>query len=293
MGAKRLTYYSKINHYLRASKYRYGYQGSEKDDEIKGSGNQYNTFYRQLDVRLGRWFSIDSKQSPWESQYVSMGNNPIRFNDVLGDTIVDKFGNGVGVSRGENGSLKYTFDASYSDKKLAKAKKDFLKNSEPVLTEMNKSEEGFKDIQTLNNISTMVTIGHSKGSNQGANSFVYTGEIMKDGNYDKVTISPFFGNYNKSKGDFAEWLGATMTVEVGHIGKDQIALEQKGYSTDPNSAVFKRVYTPLLNKATEFRIKYRIEHKQKITTEVFKPLDLYDIPYNEFNRKQRDKLNSK
>jgi RHS repeat-associated protein len=67
--------------------YRYGYQGSEKDGEISGEGNSYSTFFRQLDVRLGRWKSIDPKATAWESPYVSMGNNPILYNDVLGDTL--------------------------------------------------------------------------------------------------------------------------------------------------------------------------------------------------------------
>ena len=67
--------------------YRLGYQGSEKDDESKGVGNSYTTFFRQLDPRVGRWFSIDPKMSIWESPYVSMGNNPLLFNDKLGDTI--------------------------------------------------------------------------------------------------------------------------------------------------------------------------------------------------------------
>jgi RHS repeat-associated protein len=67
--------------------YRYGYQGSEKDAEISGEGNSYTTFFRQLDLRLGRWLSFDPKATPWESPYASMGNNPILFNDVLGDTI--------------------------------------------------------------------------------------------------------------------------------------------------------------------------------------------------------------
>jgi len=67
--------------------YRYGYQGSEKDNEVKGEGNSYTTHFRQLDPRLGRWLTIDPKATAWESPYVSMGNNPIWYNDVLGDTI--------------------------------------------------------------------------------------------------------------------------------------------------------------------------------------------------------------
>ena len=76
---------------------RYGYQGSEADDEVKGSGNSYTTEFRQLDPRLGRWLSIDPKATsmPWQSPYCSMDNNPIWFNDPLGDsTFVTKLGDG-------------------------------------------------------------------------------------------------------------------------------------------------------------------------------------------------------
>lgn len=59
--------------------YKYGCQGSEKNEELKGEGNSYTTFYRQLDPCLGRWFSVDPKTAttPWESPYMSMGNNPV------------------------------------------------------------------------------------------------------------------------------------------------------------------------------------------------------------------------
>ena len=30
--------------------YRYGYQGSEKDNEVKGEGNSYTTLFRQLNM---------------------------------------------------------------------------------------------------------------------------------------------------------------------------------------------------------------------------------------------------
>lgn len=66
---------------------RHGYQGSEKDDEIKGNGNDYATHHRHLDPRVGRWMSRDPKVTASESPYVSMNNNPMLFNDIKGDTI--------------------------------------------------------------------------------------------------------------------------------------------------------------------------------------------------------------
>ena len=69
--------------------YRYGYQGSEMDNETKGKGNSYTTHFRQLDPRLGRWLSIDPKQkaSPWSSPYISMENSLIIANDPNGDIV--------------------------------------------------------------------------------------------------------------------------------------------------------------------------------------------------------------
>jgi len=64
--------------------YRYGYQGSEKDDEVKGEGNSYTTQFRQLDPRIGRWLAKDPAQDPSHSAYCSMDNNPIFYNDRSG-----------------------------------------------------------------------------------------------------------------------------------------------------------------------------------------------------------------
>jgi RHS repeat-associated protein len=65
--------------------YRYGYQGSEKDNEVNSSnGTSYTTEFRQLDTRLGRWFSSDPVFQPWQSSYTSMDNNPINYTDVRG-----------------------------------------------------------------------------------------------------------------------------------------------------------------------------------------------------------------
>ncbi|MBI1836359.1 MAG: hypothetical protein HYR91_03740 [Flavobacteriia bacterium] len=68
------------------SEFRYGYQSSECDPEIKGEGNSYTTEFRMLDPRIGRWLSLDPLMSkyPWQSPYVSMDNSPIRISDHKG-----------------------------------------------------------------------------------------------------------------------------------------------------------------------------------------------------------------
>lgn len=65
--------------------HRYGFNGMEKDDEIKGEGNSYSTPFRNMDPRLGaRWWSNDLIVKPWESPYTGFSNNPIIFKDPLG-----------------------------------------------------------------------------------------------------------------------------------------------------------------------------------------------------------------
>ena len=70
-----------------SNKYRYGFNGKEKDDELKGGGNSYDFGARMLDPRIGRWLTKDPKATSFESPYTSMRNNPILYNDVKGDTI--------------------------------------------------------------------------------------------------------------------------------------------------------------------------------------------------------------
>jgi RHS repeat-associated protein len=75
-------------HYTLAEEYKFGFNGMEMDNEVEGNtGSIYTTHFRQLGVRLGRWWSMDPEKFPWESSYTSMGNNPILFTDVLGNSI--------------------------------------------------------------------------------------------------------------------------------------------------------------------------------------------------------------
>ena len=72
--------------------YKYN-AGSELEEEL----NYYNTFYRKNDAQIGRFTGVDirSEESAGMSVYNFGANNPVMFNDPLGD----KFG-GTGNSRG-------------------------------------------------------------------------------------------------------------------------------------------------------------------------------------------------
>jgi RHS repeat-associated protein len=78
--------------------YRYGFNGMERDDELKGRGNSYDFGARMYDPRIGRWLTIDPLMSsfPWQSPYVGFDNNPILLIDPDGrgteTTIVGKNG---------------------------------------------------------------------------------------------------------------------------------------------------------------------------------------------------------
>ncbi len=70
--------------------YRYGFNGMEKDDEVKGSGNSYTTYFRQYDPRLGTWLTRDPESSSFAhlTPYNAFANNPILFIDGKGDKFV-------------------------------------------------------------------------------------------------------------------------------------------------------------------------------------------------------------
>lgn len=59
--------------------HRYGFQGQEKDNEIKGEGNSIKYKYRMHDPRIGRFFSLDplAPSYPWNSPYAFSENRVI------------------------------------------------------------------------------------------------------------------------------------------------------------------------------------------------------------------------
>lgn len=69
-----------------AGDYRFGFNGKENDNEVKGTGNQQDYGMRIYDSRLGRFLSVDplSIDYPWYTPYQFAGNKPIKFIDLDG-----------------------------------------------------------------------------------------------------------------------------------------------------------------------------------------------------------------
>ena len=66
--------------------YRYGFNGKEQDNEVKGTGNQIDYGMRVYDPRLGKFLSIDplTNKYPMLTPYQYASNNPATLIDIDG-----------------------------------------------------------------------------------------------------------------------------------------------------------------------------------------------------------------
>ncbi|WP_149696630.1 hypothetical protein [Chitinophaga sp. CF418] len=75
--------------------YRYGFNGQEKSNEVKGEGNSYTAEYWEYDPRMGRRWNVDPKPEVSVSSYATFLNGPILWIDPLGDKVKLRRENGV------------------------------------------------------------------------------------------------------------------------------------------------------------------------------------------------------
>ncbi len=95
MGCPKLIYKPELSIYsskkLRGRngiyiyKYRYAFNGQERDDDVAGDGNTNTALFWEYDTRLGRRYNLDPKPVAWESLYAVNKDNPIWMSDPLGD----------------------------------------------------------------------------------------------------------------------------------------------------------------------------------------------------------------
>ena len=106
-----------------SSGYRFGFQGQEKDDEVKGEGNSLNYKYRMHDARIGRFFAVDPlvAEYPWNSSYAFSENKVIASIELEGlesfeVSLLTEYGNKQPVKVVRNDDLDFG-DFKYIKKK--------------------------------------------------------------------------------------------------------------------------------------------------------------------------------
>ncbi|WPV66701.1 RHS repeat-associated core domain-containing protein [Chitinophaga sp. LS1] len=112
-----------------SSKYRYGFNGKENDNEVKGEGNEQDYGMRVYDPRVGRFLSVDplTNDYPWYTPYQFASNSPILCLDVDG-LEVDPFtiGRAVSSNREWEANVRKT-DPEHANQRIYEAnKKAFL-----------------------------------------------------------------------------------------------------------------------------------------------------------------------
>ena len=140
-----------------AGDYRYGYNGKEKDDEVKGSGNSYDFGARIYDSRIAKFLSTDYfiKEYVPYTPYGFALNNPIFLKDADGNVVVDSKGRPITISiqKAKDGSATATFQ--YEDGTPV-VDKDFLENGGTLINAMIQTRKGRSLIKQANRTSDKV-----------------------------------------------------------------------------------------------------------------------------------------
>lgn len=129
--------------------YRFGFNGQEKDNEIKGVGNSLDFKFRGYDSRLGRFISRDplAMDYPWNSTYAFAENDVIRAIDLEGleRYIIDlpKGLNGkawIRINDDPNRNNDFLFKYSGEDRLFKKWNNGFERRAEKTLLKYKRND---------------------------------------------------------------------------------------------------------------------------------------------------------
>ncbi len=200
--------------YQSSSKYRYGMNGQEKDDEVFGSdGTSYTAEFWQYDARLGRRWNIDPVKKPWQSDYSCFSNSPIWKVDPDGD---DDFFNSKGVFLYSDDKKTRTIHI-VNEKGVKQQLKDYSFNKDNAKTLTNigayYAKSAGLDVKSLGGGSLSVANRTSKSNSSGqieyeSNSVYNQGTIATGSDImnhndktNRISISLYYGKVSSVLND--------------------------------------------------------------------------------------------
>jgi len=206
--------------------YRYGFNGKENDNEVKGEGNQQDYGMRIYDPRLGKFLSVDplTKSYPWYTPYQFAGNKPINSIDVDGLEPHDVNTHELKTEFPKTAAEHKANDDALSYGTEAKPWKDLIKFRIPdnLLTELANREVG--EEQTIEGaLGDQVNLDYyTVQITELPNGVKNGGELFE---YIRKNLATFldtkteFAGYNSGGSDWKKWqsdnpLGAIMSFDA-------------------------------------------------------------------------------
>jgi RHS repeat-associated protein len=206
-----------------STEYRFGFNTQEKTDEISGPGNHNTATFWEYDTRLGRRWNQDPKPDASISNYSALGNNPIMFTDILGDTT-----NYYNSSTGKLLGTVYG-SAKYGDRYLSEdAYNRTVANNK---TSLNSAiSEATKNMIDLKEIAAITKQLNSQFTNQlesGLNGISKTIDLgSKIGLLSRIGFAEFRGSESIEQ-------QAGMDITLNRVGVKGFAKTLEGVITQP------------------------------------------------------------
>ena len=261
---------------FNSTSYRYGFNGKEKDDEVKGSGNSYDFGDRIYDPRIGRWLSIDKRFKDYVP-YTPYGfalNNPIYLVDADGNVVVDSKGNPITVSitQAKDGSATATY--KYADGTDV-TDQNFLDNGGRLINTLIQIETGRELVKAANDHKDHIEIKIRADKHPDG----HLGETMnlrdKEGNVIGSKILIYEGSIDKISG-----------------GDSKQAQEYKLYDLNQDQKVARTGAHELKHATNAEDLRIRKEEKRDLTPKEHEPaINTGKVAAIEFGNKNKEKKN--
>jgi len=197
------------------SGYRFGFNGMENDNEVKGIGNSLDFGARIYDSRIGRWLSVDPlfKEYAPVSPYAISLNNPIIFKDENGEYVEGIDGKPVTYTRTKDGQIKWSSNATDDIKRVCTA-----------MLKTRTGEQVFKDMQKTS-YAIGIRISTDFNSNELGHASKLTNWNKKTNKVDKVyrvDIVLYEGSLSRFKSRLEE--GSILPEDQGLLYQSSIEL---------------------------------------------------------------------